>query len=555
MRIGISLGDGMPDIAEQALRSVAAAMHRVAAGASDTLDLTYGLPATALPEALGSLRSLRRLTVANSGLTSLPQSLGQLRELDHLAVQGNPRLRQLPLSFTELSGLRSLAITVTPLEALPEDIGRLRNLRSVELTAGRYARLPDSLTQLPRLERLNVSHSSHLTELPAGIERLQVLRSLSAEGNSRLASLPDGLARLPALEELRLDGNRALHSLPDDLGQLQQLRTLSLAKCPALRHLPESIGDLRQLRLLDLTGTGLSTLPPFLARLPRDCEIRVPHHLRAPLRQLRNPPATAGQAGPSRAATAPHAAERARPPRAFPGVQRPTHSPQERRLEHAADALRAIDPNMANAFQRWTRGLRDHAVILQEPLTAGDMELIDTVVAEALRSESFRNTFDQFLMVHAPKNHALLDGTTQVGGFQRIAGDARTAYAALLEHRIMHTPQQDEALTLLRQALQDPRLGLSRQRLLHERDPVGQRERMWPPLRAYVTLHDELGAAAQDAAANWTLAHFEEAQEGGIGDGEAQAASEMAQANALTVTEQRARELLQEWDFGRSPAR
>ncbi|AVS96840.1 HpaF protein [Paracidovorax avenae] len=239
-----------------------------------------------------------------------------------------------------------------------------------------------------------------------------------------------------------------------------------------------------------------------------------------------------------------------RKPAAVPGTEELAHG--ERLRKSAAD-LQAVDAAAAQAFQRWARGLQDQAAILEQPLTQADLELVDAVVGEALRSSAFRRSFTDFLVEHAPRDHHL-DGSPDDEGFQRIAGDARTAYARMLEHRLMGDPGQDEALRLLLDALRDPRLGLSRDTLLHERPATGGPERIWPPLRAYVVLHDPAGSAAQEEAADLAAGAFEQAQQGRIDEAAAIAQSEAAQAHANGVTDQRARALLEDWGFGPATA-
>ncbi|BFO62408.1 hypothetical protein AVXHC21_43030 [Acidovorax sacchari] len=228
----------------------------------------------------------------------------------------------------------------------------------------------------------------------------------------------------------------------------------------------------------------------------------------------------------------------------------PEGAPHGERLRKSAADLQAVDPESAKAFQRWARGLQDQATILEQPLTQADLELVDAVVAEALRSTTFRRSFTDFLVEHAPGD-LHLDGSPRDEGFQRIAGDACTAYARMLEHRIMGSLGQDEALHLLLDALRDPRLGLSRHTLLHETPPTGGPERIWPPLRAYVVLHDPAGSVAQEEAADLAIDAFEQARQGGIEDAEAVARTKAAQAHANGVAEQRARALLEDWGFGR----
>lgn len=114
----------------------------------------------------------------------------------------------------------------------------------------------------------------------------------------------------------------------------------------------------------------------------------------------------------------------------------------------------------------------------------------------------------------------------------------------MLKHKIMHTRNREAALSMLQEAIRNPDLGLSRNRLLHSMNELTGRPQMWPPLRAYISMHDVEGKAAQEAATTWAMAHFDEAQEGVIGEAEAKRESEQAQANANSFIGLRALALL-----------
>ncbi|PKV13564.1 type III secretion system effector XopAE [Xanthomonas prunicola] len=538
VRTGFNLHDGQRDTSRQVLRSVAEAIRQAATHGRTELALDYGLPATTLPDAIGRLDALRKLRLMHTGLESLPDSLGQLRQLRHLQVIGAPGLKKLPPSVTRLSDLRTLQLALIPLDELPADLGRMQGLRNLTLGGGHYARLPASIVELSRLTELRVSHSSHFRELPENIGLMQGLRSLEVASQSKLEQLPGSLTRLHRLEKLDLSSNRRLAHLPEDIGQLRSLTELSLKHCAALRQLPDSVGDLAQLRLLDLRGTGLQTLPQSLARLPAQCDIKVPDHLAGQLLQIRDPERAQREARRL-------ADRRRRAP--VPAVRQAGAS--WNRVPEFTRVLRSVDADLGERFEKWTQGLAQDARIFGASITSADMSLLDQVVAEAIRSPEFRNSFGQFLSDHTVKT-LNMDGMTQVGDAgPAVEGDVKTAFAEMLKHKLMHTQDHQTALGLLQEALQNPDLGLSRERLLRSRNELTGRVEMWPPLKAYISMHDVEGTAAQEAATTWAMAHFEEAQEGVIGEAEAKQESEQAQANANRFIEQRARVLLGEWNI------
>ncbi|MCF5927645.1 leucine-rich repeat domain-containing protein, partial [Xanthomonas perforans] len=292
--------------------------------------------------------------------------------------------------------------------------------------------------------------------------------------------------------------------------------------------------------LLDLRDTGLQTLPQSLARLPAQCDIKVPDHLADRLLQIRDPERAQRQA--QRAAQR-LAERRRRAP--VPAAQQAGSS--WNRVPEFTRVLRSVDADLGERFEKWTQGLMQNARIFGASITSADMPLLDQVVAEAIRSPEFRSSFGQFLSDHTIKT-LNLDGMTQVGGRgPAVRGDAKTAFAEMLKHKLMHTQDHQTALGLLLEALRNSDLGLSRETLLRSRNELTGRVEMWPPLKAYISMHDVEGKAAQDAAITWAMAQFDEAHEGVIGEAEAKQESEQAQANANRFIERRARVLLQEW--------
>ncbi|GKT18979.1 type III secretion system effector XopAE [Acidovorax sp. SUPP2522] len=481
------------DTSQDVLRRVADAIRRVATGESARLVVEWGLPAKTLPDAIGQLQGLQELSLTNTGLTSLPESLGQLGQLRHLKLATNQEMKRLPASLTSLPNLHTLQLPANSLKELPADLGRMQSLRTLELGNGKYASLPASITDLRHLTHLSVSHSSHIRELPENIGDMQGLQTLVLKGNTKLERLPD------------------------------------------------SVGDLANLQSLDLEGTKLQTLPQSLARLPAHCEIKVPDHLRRQLQQIRNPQAAQQAAQAS--------ASRTRPPTTPVAGQA---GPSRSRGSELRRALRRLDPDLSARFDKWRQGLSHDAMMFGQPLTPADTGLLDQIVTEAIASPEFRSSFSQFLGEHTLKA-VDADGMTQVHGGPALAGDVITGFSIMLEHKIMHVQHPGVALDLMRAALRDPGLRMSRHELLNDLDPLApdpDHPRIWPPLRAYVTMHDELGKAAQDAAATWVSAQLYEAGlEDGMPEAEALEESRLARESADSYIKARAEELLKEWDI------
>ncbi len=79
---------------------------------------------------------------------------------------------------------------------------------------------------------------------------------MSIRGRYKLARLPESLGQLVRLQKLDLLDCSVLTYLPESLGQLPALETLKLRFCHRLTRLPESLGQLAALRMLKLSDNS-----------------------------------------------------------------------------------------------------------------------------------------------------------------------------------------------------------------------------------------------------------------------------------------------------------
>ncbi|KAM5549965.1 TMV resistance protein N-like [Rosa sericea] len=144
-----------------------------------------------LPDELGDVACLEKLDVSGSGIRELPSSIGLLKNLKEFSLAGckaeSPKswnmifllfqlLRKrshIPagLSLPCLSGLHSLTdldLSDCNLseEAIPSDFGCLSSLRYLNLSRNQFSRLPESIGQLSRLDRLRLDWCCKLRRLP-----------------------------------------------------------------------------------------------------------------------------------------------------------------------------------------------------------------------------------------------------------------------------------------------------------------------------------------------------------------------------------------------------
>jgi Leucine-rich repeat (LRR) protein len=80
-----------------------------------------------LPDAIGALEALKKLTVARNALEQLPTSVRRLRCLELLDVSGN-QLNGLPAELGECAALREVDARKNRIAAIPEEWSRLQSL-------------------------------------------------------------------------------------------------------------------------------------------------------------------------------------------------------------------------------------------------------------------------------------------------------------------------------------------------------------------------------------------------------------------------------------------
>lgn len=244
------------------------------------LDLSYNSIKTNFKELFHNLPRLRRLAMAGIGLRTIP----------HMPLFN---LTELNLSNNVISSYREI------------DVRHLANLRALDLARNRFTSLqPAMWAALPRLASLVVSFNpivritygafdglEHLLHLridnlrnleavePRAFRPLASLRSLTLElplGSGRgSATLADIALAVPGLESLSIVMREVV--LDSQLLGLHapKLRILELRGIALRRVSPHAFEALSRQRALALrlSGTGVSALPPGLAR-PLS---RVPH--------------------------------------------------------------------------------------------------------------------------------------------------------------------------------------------------------------------------------------------------------------------------------------
>jgi len=211
---------------------------------------------TERPQGLASLTSLQSLDVFLSTICELPECLGELRSLQKLTIRSCHSLRSLPQSMGHLTSLQVLSVDwCHALQQLPECLGELCSLRTLYVGGLRNINsFPQSLRYLTSLRDLRIGGCDALHELPECLGDLRSLCKLYIIGLPRLTCFPKSLCRLTSLELLRITDCPGLTSLPQGMKSLSSLEKLSIFSCPGIKTLPEGIKGLTSLKELWIQG-------------------------------------------------------------------------------------------------------------------------------------------------------------------------------------------------------------------------------------------------------------------------------------------------------------
>lgn len=196
---------------------------------------------TKLPESIGNLAGLTRLSFNNNELVSVPEGILNLTNLTELIFSGN-KIREIPRNIDVLVNLTTLSFERNELSQIPETIGNLVNLTVLYLRINQLKGVPESISNLKNLNVLGLG-SNQLTSVPGSIGSLKALTGLDLSRN-KLTQLPASIGNLTNLIGLDLDSNQ-LTSIPNSFGALVNLESINFRSNSDLKCLPSSVWGLK----------------------------------------------------------------------------------------------------------------------------------------------------------------------------------------------------------------------------------------------------------------------------------------------------------------------
>ncbi|XP_059677802.1 leucine-rich repeat-containing protein 40 [Gavia stellata] len=181
-----------------------------------------------LPDGFGQLVTLEELDLSNNRLTDIPTSFALLINLVRLNLACN-QLKNLPADISAMKSLRQLDCTKNYLETVPSKLATMASLEQLYLRKNKLRSLPE----FPSCKLLKELHAGENQIEILNAENLKHLNSLSVLElrDNKIKSVPDEITLLQKLERLDL-ANNDISRLPYTLGNLPQLKFLALEGNP-----------------------------------------------------------------------------------------------------------------------------------------------------------------------------------------------------------------------------------------------------------------------------------------------------------------------------------
>ncbi|TCI91327.1 leucine-rich repeat domain-containing protein [Tenacibaculum sp. M341] len=196
-----------------------------------------------LPDEIKLLKNIEVLELATNGFSEINESIGELKRLKLLGVSNNSRLKNLPMSISQLKCLQRLDVSGTGLESLRDELAYCSELVSVSANACKIKKLPKQIGYLTKLKHFNLG-ANKIQKLPESFVKLSSLEALNLGGND-LTELPKNIQELKSVTWVSLDFNR-FKVFPEEIFTLKNVTTIWVHN-NAFANIPEEVATLPKL--------------------------------------------------------------------------------------------------------------------------------------------------------------------------------------------------------------------------------------------------------------------------------------------------------------------
>ena len=206
-----------------------------------------------LPENLGNLKGLKRLSLSGTTTKELPSSIEGLTALTLLTLNDCKNLVCFSSTICSLNLLECLDLSgCSNCDNLPENLGNLKGLKKLYLTGTTINELPSSIEDLTTLTFFTLNDCKNLVCLRSTICCSKLLECLDLSRCSNCENLPEKRGNFNGLKYLYFSGT-SMKELPSLIEGLTVLTFLTLKDCKNLVCLPSTICSLKLLECLDLS--------------------------------------------------------------------------------------------------------------------------------------------------------------------------------------------------------------------------------------------------------------------------------------------------------------
>ncbi|XP_058198324.1 putative receptor-like protein kinase At3g47110 [Rhododendron vialii] len=185
----------------------------------------------------------------------MPKNLGSLKDLLRFTVSGNQLETDEAEGFSFLNSLTNCS-----------------NLKFVGIGGNRFkGELPTSIANFSTTLQVIEAEDNQISgSIPEGITNLIGLMRLDISGNSFTGEIPEGIGKFERLGVLRLFDNRISGAIPETIGNITKLQRLYLYNNYLSGNIPPSLENCKQLEVLLLFSNNLTGfIPKEVVSLPR----------------------------------------------------------------------------------------------------------------------------------------------------------------------------------------------------------------------------------------------------------------------------------------------